>query len=136
MLSRRAVALPIAWQVRLERKQRNLAKLLAAVPGTRLVRLFKARRTDLVHISLAGAPGEPPLVCALGKGGLAERSKRLFVGDEVLAINGVPTLGHEATRLRLAAGIGVLALALATINVVGGFLVTGRMLAMFKKKER
>ena len=25
-------------------------------------------------------------------------------------------------------------LALATVNVVGGFLVTGRMLAMFKKK--
>ena len=42
----------------------------------------------------------------------------------------------EGGRSSLAAGIGVLALALATINVVGGFLVTGRMLAMFKKKER
>jgi NAD(P) transhydrogenase subunit alpha len=31
--------------------------------------------------------------------------------------------------------LGVLALILATINVVGGYLVTDRMLAMFKKKE-
>ncbi|MGB0952511.1 MAG: NAD(P) transhydrogenase subunit alpha [Planctomycetota bacterium] len=35
--------------------------------------------------------------------------------------------------------LGVLAIALATINVVGGFLVTDRMLSMFgskKKKEK
>ncbi|MCH8031587.1 MAG: NAD(P) transhydrogenase subunit alpha [Bacteroidetes bacterium] len=32
--------------------------------------------------------------------------------------------------------IGFAALVLATINVVGGFLVTDRMLEMFKKKER
>ena len=31
--------------------------------------------------------------------------------------------------------IGVLALIVATINVVGGFMVTDRMLQMFKKKE-
>ena len=31
--------------------------------------------------------------------------------------------------------IGFAALALATINVVGGYMVTDRMLAMFKKKE-
>ncbi|MDT8391874.1 MAG: NAD(P) transhydrogenase subunit alpha [Lentisphaeria bacterium] len=31
--------------------------------------------------------------------------------------------------------IGVIAVALATINVVGGYLVTDRMLAMFKKGE-
>jgi H+-translocating NAD(P) transhydrogenase subunit alpha len=31
--------------------------------------------------------------------------------------------------------LGFLALILATINVVGGFLVTDRMLEMFKKKE-
>ena len=30
--------------------------------------------------------------------------------------------------------LGFLALVLATINVVGGFLVTHRMLGMFKKK--
>lgn len=32
--------------------------------------------------------------------------------------------------------LGVFALIMATINVVGGFLVTDRMLQMFKKKER
>lgn len=31
--------------------------------------------------------------------------------------------------------LGVVAIALATVNVVGGFLVTDRMLQMFKKKE-
>ena len=31
--------------------------------------------------------------------------------------------------------LGFLALVLATINVVGGYLVTNRMLAMFKKKD-
>ncbi len=31
--------------------------------------------------------------------------------------------------------LGTLAVAFATINVVGGYLVTDRMLAMFKKKE-
>ena len=30
---------------------------------------------------------------------------------------------------------GCLAIGLATINVVGGYLVTDRMLGMFKKKE-
>lgn len=32
--------------------------------------------------------------------------------------------------------IGFIALIVATINVVGGFMVTDRMLQMFKKKER
>ncbi len=31
--------------------------------------------------------------------------------------------------------LGTLAVAFATINVIGGYLVTDRMLAMFKKKE-
>jgi len=30
--------------------------------------------------------------------------------------------------------IGIVAIAMATINVVGGFLVTDRMLAMFRKR--
>ena len=31
--------------------------------------------------------------------------------------------------------LGAIAVGLATINVVGGYMVTNRMLAMFKKKE-
>ena len=34
----------------------------------------------------------------------------------------------------VAAGLGFVAIILATINVVGGFLVTHRMLSMFKRK--
>ncbi len=35
----------------------------------------------------------------------------------------------------LSTTLGTLAVALATINVVGGYLVTDRMLSMFKKKD-
>ena len=37
---------------------------------------------------------------------------------------------------RLGQVMGVLAVALAAVNVFGGFLVTRRMLEMFRKKER
>jgi NAD(P) transhydrogenase subunit alpha len=40
-------------------------------------------------------------------------------------------LGNLAARI-----IGLVAIIFATINVVGGFTVTDRMLAMFKKKEK
>jgi NAD(P) transhydrogenase subunit alpha len=36
----------------------------------------------------------------------------------------------------LAKIFGVLALIMASINIFGGFLVTQRMLAMYKKKEK
>jgi NAD(P) transhydrogenase subunit alpha len=36
----------------------------------------------------------------------------------------------------LAKVFGVLALAMASINIFGGFMVTQRMLAMYKKKEK
>jgi NAD(P) transhydrogenase subunit alpha len=39
--------------------------------------------------------------------------------------------GYSATTIVL----GVLAVVLATVNVVGGFLVTNRMLSMFRKKK-
>ena len=38
-------------------------------------------------------------------------------------------------RAGIAAGLGFVALVLAMINVVGGFMVTGRMLQMFQKKK-
>ena len=38
--------------------------------------------------------------------------------------------GHDL----LTAVLGLVAIVLATVNVVGGFLVTHRMLAMFKRK--
>ena len=39
--------------------------------------------------------------------------------------------GNETTTIVL----GVLAVACASVNVIGGYLVTDRMLAMFKKKQ-
>lgn len=53
------------------------------------------------------------------------------------AISGITILAALDVSSRLsspvAAVIGCLALILATINVVGGFFVTGRMLKMFKR---
>ncbi|MEE9240165.1 MAG: NAD(P) transhydrogenase subunit alpha [bacterium] len=79
----------------------------------------------------------------------------LFVGYEVItkvppilhtplmsgsnAISGITILGAlifaGLDESVFASILGFLAVVFATINVVGGFLVTNRMLLMFKKKE-
>lgn len=55
------------------------------------------------------------------------------------AISGISIVGAllmtGAQQGSLITTLGVIAVALATINVVGGFWVTDRMLQMFKKKE-
>lgn len=55
------------------------------------------------------------------------------------AISGITIVGAlialHAGGPGLARWIGMLALIFATINVVGGYLVTDRMLAMFRKKK-
>jgi len=45
-------------------------------------------------------------------------------------------LAAALTEGHLARGMGVFAVALAAVNVFGGFLVTRRMLEMFKKKQK
>jgi NAD(P) transhydrogenase subunit alpha len=45
-------------------------------------------------------------------------------------------LAAALTEGGLAKTFGVLAVALAAVNVFGGFLVTRRMLEMFKKKDK
>lgn len=54
------------------------------------------------------------------------------------AISGITIIGALIAAgnrdQKLAAWLGFFAVVLATINVVSGFLVTGRMLKMFKKK--
>ena len=52
------------------------------------------------------------------------------------AISGITLVGAVivAAGFSVSSFIGFLAVVLATINVVGGFLVTHRMLAMFRKK--
>ena len=79
----------------------------------------------------------------------------IFVGYEVItkvpptlhtplmsgsnAISGITVLGSLAMaglgETLLAAILGVVAVVLATINVVGGFVVTDRMLAMFRRRD-
>ena len=45
-------------------------------------------------------------------------------------------LAAALTAGALGKAMGVLAVALAAVNIFGGFLVTRRMLEMFKKKEK
>ena len=81
----------------------------------------------------------------------------IFVGVEVIghvpavlhtplmsganAIHGVVIVGAILVMLRsepdniLALSLGFVAVVLGTLNVVGGFVVTDRMLEMFKKKK-
>jgi NAD(P) transhydrogenase subunit alpha len=79
----------------------------------------------------------------------------MFVGFEVItkvptilhtplmsgsnAISGIAIIGALLVAGRLSGTLsvvlGVIAVAMATINVVGGFLVTDRMLQMFKRRE-
>lgn len=80
----------------------------------------------------------------------------MFVGFEVIskvpptlhtplmsgsnAISGITIIGAlisaGARETTLASVLGMVAVGLATVNVVGGFLVTNRMLGMFKSRDR
>ncbi len=56
------------------------------------------------------------------------------------AISGISIVGAllaagASTDERITVWLGTFAVACATVNVVGGYLVTDRMLRMFKKKE-
>ena len=55
------------------------------------------------------------------------------------AISGITLVGAVlsagAQQTFLTTSLGVVAVVFATINVVGGFMVTNRMLEMFKKKS-
>lgn len=55
------------------------------------------------------------------------------------AISGITVVGAllvaGSDTGALSTTLGIAAVALATINVVGGFLVTHRMLAMFRRKD-
>jgi len=79
----------------------------------------------------------------------------LFVGIEIIAkvppllhtplmsgsnaISGITIVGAilaaGSENGTVATVLGFIAIVMATVNVVGGFLVTNRMLAMFKKKS-
>ncbi len=54
--------------------------------------------------------------------------------SSVIIVGAILAAGVEA--LDLGSIMGVVAVGLASVNVAGGFLVTRRMLEMFKKKEK
>ena len=53
----------------------------------------------------------------------------------VVIIGAIIVMGHAHSDDYLALILGFLAVLLGTLNVVGGFVVTNRMLEMFKKKK-
>lgn len=54
----------------------------------------------------------------------------------VVIIGAIIVMGRVEADNFLALVIGFLAVVLGTLNVVGGFVVTDRMLEMFKKKKK
>jgi NAD(P) transhydrogenase subunit alpha len=54
--------------------------------------------------------------------------------SSVIVVGALLAVGIAASGL--ATGFGFVALMLASVNIFGGFLVTQRMLAMYKKKEK
>jgi len=52
----------------------------------------------------------------------------------VVIIGAIIVMGHAENTLSLI--LGFIAVILGTLNVVGGFVVTDRMLEMFKKKKK
>lgn len=53
----------------------------------------------------------------------------------VVIIGSIIVMGHASPDNYLALTLGFLAVVLGTLNVVGGFVVTNRMLQMFRKKK-
>jgi NAD(P) transhydrogenase subunit alpha len=51
----------------------------------------------------------------------------------VILVGAIIVTSHSETNLEL--GLSVAAIVLATINMIGGFVVTDRMLEMFKSKK-
>ena len=54
--------------------------------------------------------------------------------SSVIVVGALLAVGISASGL--ATGFGFVALVLVSVNIFGGFLVTQRMLAMYKKKDR
>jgi len=55
----------------------------------------------------------------------------------VIIIGGIILLGHsDVTKISANLILGIFAVLFGTLNVAGGFVVTDRMLDMFKKKQK
>ena len=58
-------------------------------------------------------------------------SSVIIVGAIIAALAGVNDIEFNSSSI-----FGLVAIALAAVNIFGGFLVTQRMLAMYKKKKK
>ncbi|HZV85882.1 MAG TPA: NAD(P) transhydrogenase subunit alpha [Brevundimonas sp.] len=56
--------------------------------------------------------------------------------SSVIVVGGLIAAAAAADGGWIAKGAGVAAVTLASVNIFGGFMVTRRMLAMYRKKER
>jgi H+-translocating NAD(P) transhydrogenase subunit alpha len=55
----------------------------------------------------------------------------------VIIIGGIILLGHaDMSKISAEMVVGIIAVFFATLNVAGGFVVTDRMLEMFKKRRK
>ena len=63
-------------------------------------------------------------------------SSVIIVGALLAAAAHAPEGQAASGSIWISKGAGAVAAALAAVNIFGGFLVTQRMLAMYKKKER
>ncbi|WP_153639070.1 NAD(P) transhydrogenase subunit alpha [Prolixibacter sp. NT017] len=55
----------------------------------------------------------------------------------VIIIGGIILVGHaDTSHISIELVLGIFAIIFATLNVAGGFVVTDRMLEMFKKKKK
>ncbi len=54
----------------------------------------------------------------------------------VVIVGAIIVMGHAEADNYLALALGFFAVILGTLNVVGGFVVTDRMLELFKKKPK
>ncbi|MBI2260365.1 MAG: NAD(P) transhydrogenase subunit alpha [Caulobacterales bacterium] len=56
--------------------------------------------------------------------------------SSVIVVGGLIAAAASGADGWIAKGAGVAAVTLASVNIFGGFMVTRRMLAMYRKKER
>ena len=54
----------------------------------------------------------------------------------ITIVGALLTAGNDSIDSRASAVLGFVALILATVNVVGGYMVTDRMLGMFRTKDK
>jgi len=91
----------------------------------------RAMRALGVDVDLA-----PVLDVADAANTIADEDQRSFSADPAVAARYGRAFAAGLTEGATGRVMGTLAVALAAVNVFGGFLVTQRMLGMFKKKER